>query len=71
MEETSEPLVIPDWIWVMVVMFAVGVIVALVIRTDRRGGRRSGGSGRSSRSGHRHSSNRSRHRRTRDPFEKL
>ena len=76
MEEASDPIVIPGWIWVMVAMFAVGVIVALVIRRDRRSGRRSRGSRRSSnhssgRSRHGHSEGRSSHRRTSDPFQKL
>lgn len=69
MEETSDPLVIPGWFWVMVVMFVAGVVVTLVIRRDRRSGHRSRSSSRGSR--RRHATTRSRHRRTRDPFEKL
>ena len=73
MEENPDPLVIPGWIWVMVVMFVVGVIVALVIRRDRRSERRSQGRSRSSSrsSSRRSASSRSSHLRTRDPFEKL
>lgn len=86
MEEAPDPIVIPGWIWVMVVMFVVGVIVALVIKRDRaresrghrssRHGSSSSGSGRSR--SHRSSSSRgssssssSRHRRREGgPFDK-
>jgi hypothetical protein len=73
MEEASDPLVIPGWIWVMLVLFVVGVLVTLVIQRDRRSGRRSRSRSRGSSRGsnHRHSTTRSRHRRPRDPFEKL
>ncbi len=70
MEEARDPLLIPGWIWVLVAMFIVGVIVALVIKRDRRNGR-------SHRSGHRrqrskHESSSHHQRRRKDaPFDKL
>jgi len=59
MDEAPDPIVIPGWIWVFVAMFVIGVVAALIIKRDRRGGR----SRRSSRHGssrrHRSSSSRS------------
>ena len=79
MEETHDNLVIPGWVWFMIVMFVVGVIVALVVQRDRRSSRgsrrsRSNRSSRRSRSGHRsrHESSAHHQRRRQDaPFDKI